>query len=421
MTVHPRRLAAAVVAVSAALVACGGGAGEPAAGPTSGTAATGATTTLAPTTLVPPATVPPATVAPTTAVAVPTVTPGGDDELPVGDAAESPPAALAAPQPRSPEAATEPAGRPLAGGGLVAPASPDLRLRYVVVPHPDDEFEAWSLIGGDRTHYTVFILMTRGENTAHCDGHGTQANLGERMPSPVGFRGPGGDCALQRLDAWDAFLDAMASVDAALDLPVRAGSYLGAAPPAGKEVPSRPSGSGGRVAALGYELWVGPRTARVAFDFGDRDLTPSEVLWAVSVVRSLRGGALAGLAEDDAVAAAYFNDRYDGGLAYDHPDHRAVHEALFHHDLGLPGPQWGRTVPGDPDRADTFLVDPGVYCAAMCVGAGRGAIDPAAAPDALRVGFLQWAYGWLADPYWAGAELPSGSVFSRSQDFWRRF
>jgi hypothetical protein len=48
-------------------------------------------------------------------------------------------------------------------------------------------------------------------------------------------------------------------------------------------------------------------------------------------------------------------------------------------------------------------------------------IDPRTNPFAFRTGTLQETYGWLAPTYWVGAELPSGSIFSRVQPFWRRF
>ncbi|MCS5713218.1 hypothetical protein NVV95_01490 [Herbiconiux sp. CPCC 205716] len=53
------------------------------------------------------------------------------------------------------------------GGLALAPSAsdPPRGTVVVVVPHPDDEFQAWSLLDG----YTVFVVLTRGEQTQYCD------------------------------------------------------------------------------------------------------------------------------------------------------------------------------------------------------------------------------------------------------------
>jgi hypothetical protein len=164
---------------------------------------------------------------------------------------------------------------------------------------------------------------------------------------------------------------------------------------------------------------VGEKSARFAFDFGDRDLSINEVLVGVEAVRALRTRVLPIAEEDDLVASAYFNDEFDPSIRYEHPDHKVVQAAIRDLDFGMPGPQWGRTVPEDPEVAETLEVPPSLYCAVMCVEPEP--IDPRTNPFAFRTGTLQETYGWLAPTYWVGAELPSGSIFSRVQPFWRRF
>ena len=122
---------------------------------------------------------------------------------------------------------------PATGGeppnAVVPPASPDLKIRYIVLPHPDDEFEAWSMVAGDTTHYIVFILLTRGEYSRYCDGSGIselQANRAERFPEPQPFTGQGTpDCAQQRIDAWSSFLDGRGAVESALGRPGFLGQF----------------------------------------------------------------------------------------------------------------------------------------------------------------------------------------------------
>ena len=189
--------------------------------------------------------------------------------------------------------------------------------------------------------------------------------------------------------------------------------------PPGAAVPSKVTASGSRVPATTYLLWVGDKSARVAFDFGDTDLSLNEVVLGVEAVRAMRSSVLPISAEDDIVAAAYFNDSFDPSIRYVHPDHKAVQQAIKGLDFETPGPQWGRTVPEDPQVAATLEIPPPLYCAVMCVEPEP--IDPLANPFAFRTGTLQSSYGWLAPAYWVGAELPSGSIFSRVQSFWERF
>ena len=315
---------------------------------------------------------------------------------------------------------------PATGGepptAVVPPASPDLKIRYIVIPHPDDEFEVWSMVANDTTHYIVFILLTRGEDSSYCDGSGIsqlQADRAEQYPQPQPFTGSGTEgCAEDRVNAWAAFLDARGGVESAIGRPGFLGQF-DLDVPEGAAVPSKIDASGDRVASTKYLLWVGDKSARFAFDFGDRDLSLNEVVLGVQAVRDLRTRVLPVSEEDDIVASAYFNDEFSPSIRYEHPDHKAVQEAIKGIDFGTPGPQWGRTVPEDPQVAETLEVPPSLYCSVMCVDPEP--IDPASNPFAFRTGTLQQTYGWLAPAYWVGAELPSGSIFSRVQPFWKVF
>ena len=193
-----RRLCAALVALAlCAMAACSGDDGGSASSSvapsttTAGGASTTTSTSLSPTT--------------TAVLDVPGARPRrpADRRPSERRAGESPAAEVAPPSSVAPGSTSSvPLApefvNPATGGeppnAVVPPASPDLKIRYIVLPHPDDEFEAWSMVAGDTTHYIVFILLTRGEYSRYCDGSGIselQANRAERYPEPQPFTGAG--------------------------------------------------------------------------------------------------------------------------------------------------------------------------------------------------------------------------------------
>ena len=264
-------------------------------------------------------------------------------------------------------------------------------ILYVVVPHPDDELEAWSMVEGNAEDYLVFVLCTHGERTTMSRGAGHQPQLGERTPQPQPWGPPGSTTVRrQRLSSFSAFLDEASLLDPALERDLVDHGELA-------DGPSR------------FTLAVGRTSARVVFDGGDGTLTPAFVTAALQRTRALRDTHLPVQAERAVVGAAYWND-LPGGVRYVHRDHRAVHEALWHTDQGVPGPQWCRTAGVDPDAASTREVSPAMYQALMGI-----------APDGWRTGLFQDVYGWLGPPQgWAADESDATAVFSRRQSFWER-
>ena len=145
-----------------------------------------------------------------------------------------------------------------------------LRIVYVVVPHPDDEFEGWSLVQDRPDAYLVFVLCTHGENTAAADGHAHQPELGEWTPPPQPWGERGSETVrAQRLASFHVFLDAMAGVDRDRDRDLL-------------DHGERADGPGR------FTVQVGRRSARVVFDGGDGRLTPEFVTAAVQRTRDLR-------------------------------------------------------------------------------------------------------------------------------------
>ncbi len=299
---------------------------------------------------------------------------------------------------------------PHASGGSGLP------IRYVVIPHPDDEFSVWSMV--DDRHYNVFVLLTQGEGSGYCDGHGLDAGAGERPPLPQPFAGPRtATCAAQRLDSWRQFLDDMGTADPAVG-PAKLIGVLRARSMPGQPTPTRcgPTGCG---PADTVQLWIGSRSARIVFDLGDGQVTPRSATWAIQEARLLRF-RLPTQHETDIVGATYLNTADPHWFRYDHTDQRALAAALSSIDQHVPQGEWGRTFPTDPRRSATFRVAPPVWCAAVCVSPGP--VDPVANPDARRTGALQRDYGWLAFPYgyWAATTQPVASFYSQEQDFWHR-
>lgn len=294
----------------------------------------------------------------------------------------------------------------VAGGAVAASAlgacaelAPDRRrLLYVVIPHPDDEFEAWSVVERSPDTYPVFVLMTHGESTMYADGRGLRTDLGEVAPSPMPFAGRGSETVRrQRVGSWHRFLDAMTGRDAAHDGEITTRTVTGGPSPA--------------------QLWVGDTSARVVYDGGDGRLSPGFVVDALHHTRELRHSELPVQQESCAVGAAYHNTSDPGSYPYPNADHGAIHEALWTTDLGLPDGQFCRTTRNDPRAAAAGRVEEvsrATYEAAMRID-----------PDGHRVGHLQTIYGWLGffepDGRMGAGDTDATTLYSRQQTFWSAF
>src|SRR5674476_1127036 len=70
--------------------------------------------------------------------------------------------------------------------------TPPIQSSLVVMPHPDDESQAWSLIQNSPSNFKIFAYMTKGEATGYCHtySYGLNESLGEVAPSG-GSGGPG--------------------------------------------------------------------------------------------------------------------------------------------------------------------------------------------------------------------------------------
>jgi hypothetical protein len=266
--------------------------------------------------------------------------------------------------------------------------------------------------------------MTHGEETSGCttgsQGGITwyQPTLGEYVYGNPWQGKWNAACDAARLASFHLFLDRMAQVDSTLPYQPAYRGQMCFGGSAGGATPGR-SDNGTPVADRCAEVYASSKGARVIFNLGDNDLTPAEVIWALQAVRANKSSlGIPALPEHEVMAAAFYNatapgsgvPQYAGCDYYGHPDHHAIHAALWNTHVGA-GPQYGRTCDADPDVAATGgrieYVEPATERAAFEVAA-----------DGQRKGASTVAYGWLNPAYYESCF--GGCGFSRKQSFWRR-
>ncbi len=322
--------------------------------------------------------------------------------------------------------------------GQLTAVVPKKQIAYVVIPHPDDEWEAWSLIEKSPANYPVFILLTQGEETGGCHPKeiaGVGPHWYQGPNSPVGQPNLGeyvlgnpwqgrwtASCSAARIASYHLFLDRMAKVDPALPYkPPYIGRFCFGGTTSDGAAPSRIDNDNTVVRPANCaKVYADSKGARVIFDLGDRDLRPAEVIWAVQAVRANRAALkIPALREYEVLGASFYNATGpDSGAAaypscnyYGHPDHHAIHAALWNTNVGA-GPQLVRACDTDPDVAKTNgrvdYVDASTDRAAFEVNQ----------TTKQRIGAHVAAYGWLQGAYYDSC--PSGCIFARKQSFWRR-
>jgi len=315
-----------------------------------------------------------------------------------------------------------------------AQAATPIQLSYVVFPHPDDEYEGWSLIDNSTSNYKVFVLMTRGEETGGCNpasaGVGGphwyegpnspvgRPNYNERMPVPNPWSGKWTSaCKQARLESFRTFLETMAASDVSLpQAPTSRGRFCFTGMPGDGMAPSvvdytDANGNGGvTTESRCAEVWSNSVGAIVAFDLGDGDLRAAEVLWALQQVRANK--ALLGipaLPEFNVIGASYYNTRYTSCATYGHNDHGAIHTALWNTNIGA-GPQYVRTCLSDPDISAT-----GGRISSVSDATHARTFQMS---GTTRLGPIPRIYGWLNVP--TDSQITGDTLFSQRQGFWKR-
>ncbi|GAA3588968.1 hypothetical protein GCM10022198_10930 [Klugiella xanthotipulae] len=293
----------------------------------------------------------------------------------------------------------------------VAASAPD-KVSYIVIPHPDDEFEAWSLVENSPDNYKVFITVTRGDETGYCTPASQAYQVGlEKAPTPKPTDKWTASCDNARLNSWLSFFTDMSKTDPSIPGSWAAGTTVGPFPANGTAI-SRVDGST-TVTDRSAKVWVDTqgRGAAIAFNLGDGDLTAAEVTWAVKTVRDNRTAlGINSTLPNWNLVTSFANSVYGSCAVYTHPDHRAIHESVWNTNFGF-GYQAGATCATDPDASRTQLVTAASTNAAFSVNTATG----------LRTGAHTWNYGWLNDTYFAVSRNAQNSVFMQRQSFWIRW
>ena len=307
------------------------------------------------------------------------------------------------------------AGVGAAAAGLAmwacAGASQPQRVSYVAVPHPDDEIQAWSLIEDTPSTYKVFIVLTRGEQTAYCASPGLNDGTGEAKPSPWPQGKWTASCEQARRNAFFGFMADMAAGDSGLPGSFSYQGVAGPFDPLGAEL-CRLDG-GACIEDRTAQVWTADTAAVVWFNLGDGDLTEGEAAWAVRTVLANRSafGIDAALPSHQLIGASYWNSAHRGCFVYEHGDHRAVRDALWNTDFGI-GEQIVATCASDPDASRSASVSQERFHDAFAVSAPQ------------RTGAHIVRYGWLwgdAPGYWPGDYHGQDELFHRRQWFRVRF
>lgn len=317
-------------------------------------------------------------------------------------------------------ALTAPTGAPVATAvdgtdtGAAARLDTSLNQSIVVVPHPDDEFQMWSLVENSPSNYKVFLVGTRGEQTNGCQPENfdrlQQPALGEIAPSPTPTGQWTESCADARMNSMLGFMTAMSEHDPSVPGAWSEPRDVGPFPANATELCRvdnglQVCGDAQRSARVWHD--TEGRGAIVSWDLGDGDLTADEVAWAVRTT----------IDERDELGLPHqrlhnllggFRNLKNGCHVYDHVDHRAVHSALWSENFGA---QYhaAATCADDPDASRAETVTAGSASAAFALGDGGQ-----------RRGAHGMHYGWLNRSAHPLDNVGQDATFHTHQHFWIR-
>jgi len=286
-------------------------------------------------------------------------------------------------------------------------------VTYIVVPHPDDEFQAWSLIEDTPDQYKVFLVLTNGEQTQYCEPGGYAASYQpglEAAADPIPDGRNGEKCGEARAHSLIDYISGMAKTDPTIPGDFAAPAVAGPFPAEAGTV-CRRDGPDCTVEDHDAQVWVDRqgRGAVVMLDLGDGDLTADEVRWGVSTVVANRESlGLEHTLPNGGIFGSFANSRYDC-FSYPHPDHVAVHDALWSTNFNA-GPQLAATCADDPAGVIHRKVSDDVVEAAFAVDA-----------NGVRQGAHTYNYGWLDAAYYPVDRRGQTELFTQNQYFWTRF
>lgn len=281
---------------------------------------------------------------------------------------------------------------------LSAQAAAPTEMSYIALPHPDDEWQTWALVENSPANYKVFVLMTKGEQSGYCDTP-YASTVGPSSPTPTGKWTD--SCEQARTNSWVKFFTKMGATDSTLPSDLEYKGKPVTLPANGASLTRVDDGSP-YSASRAPDVWVDRqgRGALVSFDLGDGDLTQAEVTWAIkSVVGNRSALKLNSTLPNYNLIGAYSNKYYSGCATYDHPDHYAIHAALYNTDFGM-NYQTAATCSSDTDTSRVQSVSASSVSAAW--GSGNS---------------FEESYGWLGDYAYSSGE---STLFHGKQAFWTR-
>lgn len=293
---------------------------------------------------------------------------------------------------------------------------PERTATVFVSPHPDDEFQMWSLVENRPEVYKIFVSMTRGEQSGFCEPDKyhevLHQDLGELPASPEPEGRWTRACEEARITSLLEFLGQMSQADPTVpgDFGDRQTFML----------PSDPNVNVCRYDQDDLEdcgdkprevlVWTDnkDRGAVVVFNVGDGDVEVAEVELALRTLLDNRESW--GLEPQVPVASMVgaFANAGTRCYSYPHPDHLAVEAALWNTNFGQ-GPQLGATCYVGRRQDMSAMVSQAAADAAFAVDEDRH-----------RLGAHGRHYGWLhGDMY--PLSITQSTLFHRMQSFWVRF
>lgn len=299
-----------------------------------------------------------------------------------------------------------------AAAPVVAPVA-GAEVQYIIAPHQDDEWQDWSQIENSDA-FTVYIVMSRGEQTAFCPGYsiGLQAPKGEIAATPT----PGGrftaSCEDARLSSWRNFFTKMAVTDDTLPGTVTDFGKTRQFPSNGVNICRNDVLDGSTPCTISdksAQVWKDSagRGVLISFNLGEGDQTSAEVDWAIDTVLANKAEfQIDPTAPTRGIMGGYWNGSYPGCAVYNNVDHRAVHVALRNNRYPVPY-QGAATCASDPDANLHVQVSE---------EAMKEAFEVTAAGQ--RVGAHTTNYGWLHETFYALSPHDQSSLFMGSQSFW---
>lgn len=294
----------------------------------------------------------------------------------------------------------------------------------IAMPHPDDEMEAWSLIQGTSTRYKVFVYFTLGEETSYCNpttfNVSFRPDLGETPPpyTPTGTLSS--SCGESRITATLNFLNRMSGTDSSIPGGFSDSSYTTISLPDINNANPGHVDNGTFIADKKMRVYNsvtgnGSKGNVLFFNLGNQDLTKAEVVWALqSIINNRTAVGLPDIPLHAMIGpfAHTISSSYANCQTYDHPDHYAVHDALYNTDFGMPSPslQVAATCATDPD----YTANPLTGLVSTTAFNNAFAVNPTTLQ---REGFFQRDYGWMdgSDLGWYANDSSTSQISSRSQ------